>query len=33
LGRDAAARREFEKALELDPHGCPVRQALALPCG
>jgi tetratricopeptide (TPR) repeat protein len=32
LGRNDLARSELERAHELDPHGCPVRQALGLPC-
>jgi O-Antigen ligase len=32
LGKEATARREFERALELDPHGCQVRTALGMPC-
>ena len=32
LGDDAAAGRELRRALELDPYGCPPRQALGKPC-
>jgi Flp pilus assembly protein TadD len=32
LGHNDVARRELRRALELDPHNCQVRTALALPC-
>jgi hypothetical protein len=32
LGYTVSARRELLRALELDPHGCPVRRALGRPC-
>jgi tetratricopeptide (TPR) repeat protein len=32
IGDERAARREFRRANELDPHNCAVRQALSLPC-
>jgi tetratricopeptide (TPR) repeat protein len=32
LGDEVAARRELERALELDPHGCPPRRALGEKC-
>jgi O-antigen ligase/polysaccharide polymerase Wzy-like membrane protein len=32
LGDKRAARREFRRAHELDPHGCPPLRALGRPC-
>ena len=32
LGHDAEARRELQRAVELDPHGCPARVALGQKC-
>jgi hypothetical protein len=32
LGHNAVARRELERALQLDPHNCQVLRALGRPC-
>jgi tetratricopeptide (TPR) repeat protein len=32
LARNVAARNELERAIELDPYGCPPRRALGQPC-
>jgi hypothetical protein len=32
LGHDEVARRELERALELDPHNCTLLKALGRPC-
>ena len=32
LGDKVASRREFQRAHELDPHGCPPLRALGRPC-
>jgi tetratricopeptide (TPR) repeat protein len=32
IGDDAAGRRAFRRALELNPHGCPPRKALGIKC-
>jgi tetratricopeptide (TPR) repeat protein len=32
VGNDAAATRELERAIELDPYGCPAREALGEDC-
>ena len=32
LGDNVAAKRELGRAIELDPFGCPARQALRQPC-
>ncbi|MEK6274656.1 MAG: O-antigen ligase family protein [Actinomycetota bacterium] len=32
IGDDTAAQKELERAIELDPHGCPARVALGQAC-